>query len=381
MTKRDKWIVGILIAGIILFIALNNIELLTTFMQYLNNLLLPVIIGAVVAFVLSVPVTGFEKMFDKIFRKAKRKPGKNLKHILSIVLTFICLALVIALFALLVIPEMVSTVRSVAALIEENWPSWLAMLEEYDIDTSSIKEWLSTFDIQNLVTKITSSAGTLLGSIANVTTSTVSGISTSLIGVIIAVYILGDWEGLIARCRKMLYAYTKKATADKACYVFTLVRDAYTKFFTGQCVESIILGVLIFISFLIFGLPYAGLIGVVTAICAIIPYVGAFISCALGVVLTLIAAPEKALTCLIVYLVVQFIENQFIYPRVVGSSVGLSPLWTLVAAIVGGNLFGLLGMIFFVPLFAVLYTLLKEDTYSRIAKKKADNEIPKKMDL
>ena len=134
-----------------------------------------------------------------------------------------------------------------------------------------------------------------------------------------------------------------------------------------------------FICFLIFRLPYAGLVGTVTAICAIIPYVGAFLSCALAVLLTLMTSPDKTITCTVVYLAVQFIETQFIYPRVVGGSVGLSPLWTLVAAIIGGNLFGLLGMIFFVPLVSVVYILVKEDTDRRINVKKQNRELPKKM--
>ena len=128
----------------------------------------------------------------------------------------------------------------------------------------------------------------------------------------------------------------------------------------------------LFISFTIFGLPYAPLLGVVTAICALIPYVGAFVSCALVVLVALLESPQKAIICLIVYLVVQFVETQFIYPYVVGGSVGLSPLWTLIAVLIGGNLFGLMGMIFFIPVVSVIYTLVKEDTDKRLGIKKKE---------
>ena len=137
----------------------------------------------------------------------------------------------------------------------------------------------------------------------------------------------------------------------------------------GQCLESCILGSLIFIAFSIARLPYAGLIAVLTGICAFIPYVGSFISCSIGVLLTLLSSPGQALLCIIVYLAVQFTENQFIYPNVVGNSVGLPPLFTLLAVMLGGKLFGIVGMIFFIPLMAVVYVLVREDVQRRDVRK------------
>ena len=152
-----------------------------------------------------------------------------------------------------------------------------------------------------------------------------------------------------------------------------LLRDTYARFLSGQCVEAIILGLLILIAFTIFRLPYAGITAMLTSICAFIPYIGAFCACGIGALLTLLAEPSKVIVCIIVYLVVQFIENQFIYPNVVGSSVGLSPLWTLIAVFVGGKLFGLLGMILFIPLAAVLYILVREDANRRLELKARDS--------
>ena len=161
----------------------------------------------------------------------------------------------------------------------------------------------------------------------------------------------------------------KLSVADKVCEVASLVRWSYTKYLSGQCIEALILGVLILTAFLIFGLPYASLVAMATAICALVPYIGATVSCMIAVLLTLLATPEKALLCLIVYLVVQFVETQFIYPHVVGGTVGLSPLWTLMAVLIGGKLCGFVGVIFFIPLTAALYTLVREDTNSKLMKK------------
>lgn len=136
--------------------------------------------------------------------------------------------------------------------------------------------------------------------------------------------------------------------------------------------EAVLLSLLIFVAFKLFKLPYAGLIAFLTGIFAFIPYIGAFIACVLGVFLTLLADPSKALLCLIVYLIVQFIENQFIYPYVVGSSVGLAPLWTVIAALLGGKLFGVPGIVFSIPLTAALYILIREHTYEKIKQEKEE---------
>jgi predicted PurR-regulated permease PerM len=149
----------------------------------------------------------------------------------------------------------------------------------------------------------------------------------------------------------------KVKTVYRSAY---LIRDTFARFLSGQCLEACILAFLILILFVIFGLPHAALIALLAAVLSFIPYIGSFIACFIGTFLTLISDPNKALVCLIVYLAAQLIEQHFIYPHVVGNSVGLSPFYTIVAVIVGGNLFGIIGMIFFIPLFSVIYTIVSE---------------------
>lgn len=368
---KDKKRTFLYAAGIIiLLIALTHFEMVTSLFGWLWDMALPIVVGLVLAFILDVPVSGFEKLFGKLTAKKKKKPKQKTIHTISIVLTIICVLLVIALLFLLVIPELVRTAKSAVELIKEQWPKWLAIMESYNIDTTMIKEFLAGLDLENTVKNLLDGAGSVIGSIAGAATSTFSVISAAVIGVIIAVYVLSSRDLLKNQAKKVIYAYTDKQKGDRICYVSGLVRTAYSKFLSGQCLESILLGILIFIAFTIFRLPYAGLIGAVTAICALIPYIGALISCGLGVILCLMDSPKKALICLIVYLAVQFIETQFIYPYVVGGSVGLSPLWTLISVLVGGKLLGLMGMIFFIPLVSVIYTLVKEDTDKRLELKK-----------
>ena len=167
---------------------------------------------------------------------------------------------------------------------------------------------------------------------------------------------------------KLVAAYLKPSHAERIFRFCRLFRQAFASFLTGQCAEAVILGLLMALAFTVFRIPYGSLVGVVTAICALVPYVGAFISCCVSVFLVLLIDPVLAVRCFIVYMAVQFVENQFIYPRVVGSSVGLPPIYTLIAALIGGKLFGIVGIIFFIPLTAVLIELVKENAGKRLEK-------------
>lgn len=355
--------------GVSLFAALMNLNVVYNFFIEAIDLILPIIYGLVLAFVLSVPVKGIEKLLSKAFSKAKHKPSGKTTSFISLILTLGIIVLILVAVCTLLIPRLIETVKSIWGLIEKNIPTWTAFLSEQGVDVSSITKWFSSFDIQQSIDKLASSAGLVLGSIADVAKATVSGVATAVISVIIAVYVIMSRETLSRHATKLIYANLKTTVADKICYVARLVRATYTKFLSGQCIEAFILGGLMYIAFLIFKVPYAELGALVTVICAFIPYVGAFLACAISTLLSLLVSPQQAVICLIVYNVVQFIETQFIYPQVVGGSVGLSPMWTLIAAMIGGKLFGIGGMIFFIPLAAVVYTLLKEDTNQKLQKK------------
>ena len=370
MDKKLKHNFLLVAFGVALYAILMNIGAVYNLLGNILKLSLPVVIGFVLAFILNVPMKGFEKLFFKLSEKLKKEPKKKLISIISLCLTLICVIFVIAIIATMLIPELISSIESLYKLIVKKAPEGIEMLKSYDIDTTKISEWLSSFNFETLIGKITNSAGTIITSVVGFASSAVSGVSQFLISIIIAIYILLSKDKLSCQIKILMDAHLKKKTADKIYHICRLINDTYSKFLSGQCIEACILGVLIFISFSIFRMPYASLIGVLTAVCAFVPYIGAFASCFVGAFLILLVNPSQVVICVIVYLVVQFIENQFIYPNVVGTSVGLSPLWTLIAVLIGGSLMGLFGMIFFIPLCAVLLTLLKEHTNRVIEKKK-----------
>ena len=369
----DKNLKSTLIAvafGVVLFSALTHSDIIFAFLGYVGNLLLPVFIGLLLAFILNVPVTGFEKRLLKLSHRGKWSPKGKTLRLCSLLLTLLCVALVLTILFTSVIPEIIRTVKSIIELIEKHWPEWLAALNEMNINTDAFGEWLGDFDFQRIMDSLASNMGELIGSVASGVTSTVSGVAQALIGFVMALYMIMDRENLTRQGKKFLYANAKCSVADRVCEIGNLIKESYTKYLSGQCIEAVILGLLILIAFLLFQIPYAALMAMVTSICALVPYIGATVSCVISVLLTLLAEPQKALLCLIVYLVVQFVETQFIYPHVVGSSVGLSPLWTLLAVMVGGKLCGFVGVILFIPLTAALYTLVRRDTNKKLEQKK-----------
>lgn len=277
-------------------------------------------------------------------------------------LTLIAIALVVTLALVLVIPELVASAKSVWPLLKEQWPLWVDQLKAHQIDLSAISDWVENLDIKTLA----GGTNSVVDSAIQVATSTVSGIANTVFGLVISIYILLSKSTLGPQVQKVVRANLKEDTGNRLYSIASLIRETYGKFLSGQCVEAILLGCLIFIAFSLFRLPYAGLTAFLTSLFAFVPYIGAFASCFIGALLTLLVAPSRVLICMIVYLVVQFIENQFIYPHVVGSSVGLSPLWTLIAALIGGKMFGLPGIIFFIPLTAVLYSLVRDNTNRKL---------------
>ncbi|MDI9470303.1 MAG: AI-2E family transporter [Bacillota bacterium] len=373
-------------AAVLLGAALNH-RAFFTFLHGILDLLMPLLLGAILAFILNVPMRGFERLVARALRRLPRRKKTGLKPkpeaarehaaesaapaptaavtIISLVLTLLAVLLVLALALGLVVPEVVRSVRTAIPIVQERWPLLLAKLESYQIDTTQIAEWAAKLDLSRL----TSSAGILFGSVRNLASSTLSLVSNIILGLVFAIYMLLGKRQLARQFRRLASAHLKPDQYHRLLDIAALVQQTYARFITSQGLEALILGLMIFTGFLAFRLPYALLVAVLTAIFAFVPFVGALIAAATGAILTLFVAPERVWLVIVVYVVIQFIENQFVYPRVVGGSVGLSPLWTLVAALLGGKLFGLAGIILSIPLASVLYTLLRQNTNQKLRHK------------
>lgn len=329
----------------------------------------PIVIACIIAFVANVPMTAIGNRLRKLSLGKKKPMPESAIGIISLLITVLILVLLGTLVSTLAIPQLVQSVKSIVDTIREKIPELLAYLESLNFDTTTAEQYLEKLDFNTVLSHFTDNAGNVLSVIVGAASSTIGSIVTFLMALIISIYIILNKQTLSHQAKSIAYANLRKDRADKLCYVAALTTRTYSKFLSGQCIEAVILGALLAIALSLFGIPYAGVIAVTTSLMSFVPYVGAFLSCLIGVLLVLMVDPFKALMCFVVFECVQFIEGHFIYPKVVGNSVGLPSMWTLIAVLLGGKLFGLLGMLFFIPLVAVLYTLVTEDTRKKLKQK------------
>lgn len=369
---------GLLFAAavILIYVLITNFRSLGSGIMSVFWLFSPIIIGIFFALILYKPMRAINGFFMFIKKKSKLKkhlPDKVIKTV-SITLTVIFALLVLFFVGNSVIPQIIVSFRSIFTSLDTYYPQVIEYLEKLGFDGKEIEELISQIDLTQLWKTLTENANRIwqtavgaVNGIANVLTNFTSAL-------IFAIYLLSNLETLKRQTKKLLAAYFKPGTARKILDVGKLTVVTFLNFFSGQCLEAVILGTIFFIVLSIFGFPYATVISVIIGFTAIIPYVGSFIGGAVGVLLIFLRDPMQAVFYLIVYLTVQQIENNFIYPKVVGTAVNLPAIWAFVAIVTGGVLFGVVGMLFFIPMASVLYTLLKNDVNARL-KKKAE-EVP-----
>lgn len=360
---------------VLLYVGLQNLNVVLDFLMKVIGLFLPFIVGAGIAFVLNVPMKFIEK---NVFGRGKWKDTKVVKKIarpVSLVLAILVAALAIYIVGQVVIPELATTVMGLGRNIErgiENLTLWIDNNFKQD---SVIAEWAESLEIQPQKT-LDAVIAAFQNGVNNILTSTVSVtmgiVNTAMnlgIGFVFACYILLQKERLTVQTKKAFYAIFPKKTVEYILHVSTLANNIFSGFVTGQCIEAVILGTMFFVAMTVFRFPYAMLVGVLIAFTALIPVFGAFIGCAISFLLILLVSPMQALLFLILFFVLQQIEGNLIYPHVVGGSVGLPSVWVLMAVTIGGSLLGVVGMLIFIPLVSVLYALFREWTYKRLKKK------------
>ncbi len=377
--KEKKTIVTLLCIGALLLAAALHVESIGALLGRLWGLLLPIVIGAVMAFVLNVPMRGYEELIGRLSRKRKGKLSESRIRLISMWLTLLSLLLVIVFVGILAVPEIVESFKSLFAGIRDVIPDIIQFAQKHVdsewvtkelLDLENLQKKISDIDIRNVIVSISNGAYDVVGRAVSLASSTLGNLMSFSMSLFVAIYMLLGKKKLAYQVKKLLYAYLKKEHADRLCRIGALVNTTYAKFLSGQCVEAFIIAILLFVVFTVCRLPYASLIGVLAGVLSFIPYIGSWIACLVGALLILIISPWKALLSIVVYQLVQFLEGKLIYPRVVGSAVGLPPLYTMVAALLGGKLFGIVGIIFFIPLVAVVYALVKESANRRLEEKK-----------
>lgn len=335
------------------------------------SIIMPFVAGGAIAFVLNIPMNQIE---NKLLKKWNNKYSKKLKRPVSIVLTLLFVALLITILIATVVPQVGRAVADVARQIPVFADRLMAMAADLqqrypDIGTQTdiISQLKQNWDsiVNGVFSFMKNGLGNVLNSTIGIASGIVSKVASGFIAFIFSIYVLAQKEKLGNQIKRVFNAFLPAKVNDRIMYVCSLLSRNFTNFITGQCLEACILGSMFVVSMLILRMPYAVMIGVLIAFTALIPIVGAFIGCIVGAFLILLVSPFKAFCFVILFLVLQQIEGNLIYPRVVGSSVGLPAIWVLVAVSVGGSLFGIIGMLAFIPLVSTLYMLLRDEVNRR----------------
>lgn len=371
--KNVKKIILIVAFGVILYWTLQNLETVGNAIGFVIQLIFPFILGLALAFLLNIIVNLIENKI-LVFKKQGKFMTK-IKRPLSITLSVILLLAIMCFILFLVVPELINTFSIFAQNIPtvgENIKQWA---QQMTVDYPKISEQIKNINIdwntvnQNLLKYAQSGVSTILTTSINFIVATISGVVNFVIGFIFAIYILLQKEKLIRQVKKLLYAYLPNKRAHKIIHTASLANKTFNNFMTGQLTEAFILGFLCFIGMLILKIPYALTISVLIGFTALIPLVGAFLGAGIGVILIVVSSPIKAVVFVIFIIVLQQIEGNLIYPKVVGNSVGLSGMWVMVAITIGGSTMGLMGMVICVPIASVIYTVMSERVNIRLRKK------------
>ncbi len=361
--RQLKLWMSTIVFAVVLFAAVTNLDSIASFMGKVWALLSPMGFGFALALILNVPLRGMENLFKKIDKK--RRLSEKVRNTLALAIVLLLTPLAIFAIVMFIVPEFVGAIDELITSVNQNQAEIIAFTSKFGLDAEAIQNL-----INKISTWISSNMRDILNITLNVTFSTAMSLFTSLtsglMSIMLAIYMLADRRRISKSTRKILFAFLPKKAAAYISRTCSLFVSTFSRFLSMQCLEAFILAAILFIGMMIFKLPYAMSISSLTMIFALIPYIGAFVSFIFGAIIILLESPQSALVFVILFLVVQQIEGNIIYPRVVGESVGLPAYLTLFAVSVGGSVMGIAGMMLFVPIVSVAYTLIDEAINARL---------------
>lgn len=379
--KLLKYVFWITLIIAVAYTAVTQPQKIGAFINGLISLLSPFLIGFCMAYVVNLLLRPLEKFWTWTWHKCKKqKLVSKIKRPICLTLSFLIVLGVLFAIVFMIIPALKETIVSFAnevpqyAKTIEGWYyTFVNFLENYNFALPEIS--LDTSKITDIAKDIISNYGdNVLDTTVNVTASIVSAVVDIVLGIVFAIYLLAQKENLGRQAKKSALAILGAQRAEKIVSFTDLTNSVFTKFVTGQLTEACIIGVLCFVGMSIFSMPYAGIISILVGFTALIPIFGAFIGTGVGAFLILLENPAKAFWFIVFIIVLQQLEGNLIYPRVVGKSVGLPGIWVLAAVTIGGGLFGVVGMLFSVPICSVLYVLFKEYVNKKTNKNQPQNE-------
>jgi predicted PurR-regulated permease PerM len=373
--NMKKLMLLIVFGALMLFISLNFFELLKVVLRLLS-ILTPFMVGFAIAFIFNGPMMWIERFLFEKPGWLKKTPLK-IHRAISYILTLIGFIVLFSMILIYIIPQLYDTLRTIVIELQkpEHWNTLIVWLEGIIGENKMIEDWIFGLNInwadieRTIVAFFDQSWLEWLQNSFSFASSVLSGLTTLIIGFFFSIYSLMQKEYVIRGLRKVIHAFFNKQTAQKILDIGTLSNRIFSHFLFGQCVEAVILGTIFFVVLSLLGYPYVLLISILVGVTALVPMVGALIGMVFGFLLILMVDPTKALWFILIFNVIGQIENNFIYPQVAGKASGLPSIWILLAITIGGTLFGVLGIILFIPLMSVLYAVFKEYINDRLQRK------------
>lgn len=361
MKCETKRLLKIGIGILLLFICIRSWDTICAVGSAFASAASPLLAGGCLAYLVNILMSWYERHY---FPRSSKKSVTRTRRVVCLIAALLTMLGVIALIVLLVIPQLWNAVMLLVSEVPDTMQTVIAFAESLEILPEDIFAVLEKIDWKSQLTRILSALGNGVGSVVdvavNVVVSVLSSVINALLAIIFALYLLLARETLSRQCKKVMTRYLRPHICDKVLHVLAVLNDCFHNYIVGQCTEAVILGLLCTMGMLLLDFPYATMVGALVAFTALIPIAGAYIGAGVGAFMIMTVSPIKALFFLVYIVVLQQLEGNIIYPRVVGSSIGLPGLWVLAAVTIGGGVMGITGMLFGVPLAAALYRLLRE---------------------
>lgn len=357
------------------FFFIKNISEVNKFISKILGIITPFIYGLVIAYLLNRPMQRIENLLEKYVYKGKLK--FSIKRVISVIIIFLLAGLVIFLIGSFVLPQLTQSISMLAT----NIPSYISSLQSITIDLiqkfnldketlSSISNIFSTWE--NISSQVANILGQLVSNLLNLSVSLTSRILNVILSIVVSIYALSGKEKLMLQFKKLMFALFPNKFVDKLYSVLYIIDDTFGQYISGQMVDAVVVGTLCSVLMIIFKFPFALLVGVIVCLTNVIPMVGPFIGAVPSTFIILMVSPTKAFWFIILIFIIQQIDGNILVPRIVGDSTGLSGLWVLFAIVVGGGLFGILGILLCVPTLSVIFKLLRMFVNKRMAEKSID---------
>lgn len=380
-TKVMRQLIFLLALAMAFYWLAQNVQILPRLVFNLLNLMAPIVMGIFLAIIINIPTRSIERrLFGKPWEK-NDKIREVIKRPLSILLALIIIFGLVSIFVVIFIPEIERTISAVSKQLPRFLNEGGEILETFVADQPELESFLTSIDfdykdiVERIVSWFSSWSQQFMRSTLSIAVNLMNSFLTFFLALIFALYAIGQKEKLGLSARKIAYAYLPENRADRIINIFSLSGEIFSDYFMAQGLEAMILGSLVFLAMTIFSFPYALIIAVLVAIFALIPIFGAYIAGGLGFLLILFSASlGRAFGFVMLFLVVQQFEGNFIYPRVVGKRVGLPPIWVFVAVTLGGKFFGFVGFLLAVPVTSIFYTLVKIRSEIRIEEREIDHQ-------